>query len=305
MNILELNEKIDYEVLLLEQILAKVSSNMGLHYRYTIAFLNHAYKQHEHHLFDSLGDSKVNEFIRDQLMPLVFLESFKVIDMFIEYTISNNLLPSERSPYKFRDKVNLLEQHFASGLTLHPHLDMAVFKGLFYVYKFYVGKRNAIVHRQWGSTSNGDMCFSDDGTTLQYSDIITFASTVLLLVEILNTSPNDLYFPTKIAGLQSNLACLQVAEYRNANINCYLNYDIVYTVEGDELGFVGVGLIEEKIQPDLDFWNRSDAGRQYLPIYTVKAVAGIGEWRIPSNMLTPLVEDGKVLENKLSEYKLN
>ena len=150
----ELEEHLSYERFVLNRCNSLLRGSEGFGELVELTFDDSFARQLHMDVQMTLGGGGVAAFI-EQLSPLLFTTSFKLIDMVVEWIITENGITC---PWKFWQKKQIINNQqltYPDFLDTDAHLRSVVL-GFFNRLSEH---RNAIVHGSWGQIVNGDLSF--------------------------------------------------------------------------------------------------------------------------------------------------
>ena len=134
-------------------------------------------------LKDEFGLEKAADVI-NELSPLLFNAGYKILDMLMEWIIKEN---RGDCPWKFSDKISLLEDHGSTFLLPYPFSeDPSIFTRFVRVYRNLSDLRNALTHGVWGMNLSGNLEFNFRKRnriiqqTIPFEQVIRFADCMSL-----------------------------------------------------------------------------------------------------------------------------
>lgn len=183
------NESIGYEIFFIKNSLKELNRENYVHYRLEISFENHNYKAHLMNFSDSFGSNLIPSYIKENLIPLVFTSSFKILDMFFEYIIKMNLV---NCPWKFSAKLKLLDDNL-SNYQRPTIIEMVELNAIYFLYKNLTKFRNKLIHGAWGEICDDKMVFEVDGNKyeIKFEQVFALANVSLLIFRMINSENNS------------------------------------------------------------------------------------------------------------------
>lgn len=160
-----------------------------------------------------MGGQKQREVV-ENLSPLIFVTSYKVIDMIFEWIFRENEREVKR--WTFTYKVEKLKGVFEKSYSnIPPVLDgnKDLLLTFFALYTELLPYRHAFIHKVWGTNQQGNLAFSfvDKGITynldMSFQEVINLAELVTLLLHVLLTETYDR--PLILSKLKSMMNGLQ------------------------------------------------------------------------------------------------
>jgi hypothetical protein len=127
-----------------------------------------------------------------ELSPLVFSASYKLLDMVMEWTIRQNGL---NCPQGFEAKIKVIN---TTPTLVFPDFlgsDAQMRSVVLALYRVLLPYRNAITHNVWGKNVSGDLQFNfhrkgqQYTRTIPFQDVLTFAEGMSLLGDLLVVGP--------------------------------------------------------------------------------------------------------------------
>ena len=174
-----LQEKLGYEQWVLQESINILELNKGKLSSYTVEINDNSPVVLKVMASEHFGASLAADLI-NEMSPLLFSASYKILDMVIEWIIHEN---QGDCPWQFSKKISLLNDKQGS-LTL-PTLfsfDTEIFNVLVRLYSNLVDFRNAITHGKWGKNQEGNLSFNfekRDGsiikTTISFEQVMGFS----------------------------------------------------------------------------------------------------------------------------------
>jgi hypothetical protein len=274
------NQSIGYEKYLLEESLNVMSINTGEHFRFGIIFLNHEHETHCLENYEKLSNTYNSEFIKEALLPMIFISSYKIIDMFIEFILEYNKF---KVPWRFKEKIEMVS-NLINNLNLPKTINQMEFKAVYEIYCSLVENRNSMIHGRWGKVKNGTLVFNN-GTNIDIEKIMAFANIAYLITKILNINNDELFYNSIKHTFKKNLNIISDLT-KNETISfqetIVLYYEIKYKIldEDEEVNMVK---IRRYINDDLNFWKRTDKVHKFEGIYNLYVISKKSKWKIPSN----------------------
>lgn len=172
-NVQELTEKAGYEYWVLRKCLIAIEKHAGVSSDVTVAFRKDGTKEHIMQMYSEFGSEKRVQVIED-LSPLLFVSSYKMIDMYIEWILYSN---GQQVPRRFDQKYRICIEN-ASTLSLPTGISVDEHNVLLELYDKLRLKRNHIIHGSWGRNQKGDLRFDfmergiRDQDTINFKDVI-------------------------------------------------------------------------------------------------------------------------------------
>lgn len=172
----KLNEKIGYEKWVTKEAVLAIEKNYGTTTDATIDFKESGRKIHHVTAHVELGSEKRKE-VYEKLSPLLFVTSYKIIDMIFEWLLEENLKNDKKVPGGFRQKIDSYETNKKDPSFQYPDLltnEENLMENLFSLYKHLLDYRNQIIHGNWGKIKDGDLDFSFERNKKTYSKYVSF-----------------------------------------------------------------------------------------------------------------------------------
>lgn len=171
----DLTEKAGYEYWVLRKCLLAIEKHRSVSSDVTVVFHKDGTKEHILQMYSEFGSEKRVQVIED-LSPLLFVSSYKMIDMYIEWLLDSNGLPI---PRRFDQKYQTCRAN-ATTLALPSFISQLDHGVLLALYDQLRLKRNYIIHGSWGRTINGDLQFDYTDRGMQDQDCVAFKTIVNL-----------------------------------------------------------------------------------------------------------------------------
>ncbi|RDB32004.1 hypothetical protein, partial [Exiguobacterium sp. RIT594] len=176
-NLNKLNEKVEYE----KWILAKVSNLISYqkNIRPSVIEFDSKEKTYTHHiqLNDSMSYNSVIDVYKD-LSPLLFVNSYKTIDMFVEWILDGNKVSYTSN---FVDKAEKFDSLLKKRTVKLPNSikEKEIYLIISSIYHNLKNYRNKIIHSKWGENKQGNLIFTNTKGLLT-DQILTFKSILIL-----------------------------------------------------------------------------------------------------------------------------
>lgn len=294
-DIAKLEEKLGYEKWVLREAVLAVEKHHGTVSDQTVVFQLNGTKSHIISISDELGAHKRVEML-EKLSPLLFVTSYKIIDMIFEWILEENVATV---PFQFSRKIELLENHINQSNLILPAIlisEKQVVDVLFSLYKEWALYRNKIIHGNWGTIINGSLNFSftDKGTPFQLN--IDFKN-ILNLAEIVSNIANELLKPSdhSLAVFVSVKYLLDTLSefHRNAKFNVQKPRYFKAEIQGGK----NMNVNNKDIR---DYLFSQSSG---MPIsYTLLIRGDAYNWKLPWNAIKDL--DQILLNDDWDEYMI-
>lgn len=155
----DLTEKAGYEYWVLRKCLSAIEKHAGVSSDVTVSFCKDGTKEHIMQMYSEFGSEKRVQVI-ENLSPLLFVSSYKMIDMYIEWLLNYASTP--------------------------PMIWVSDHEVLLALYEKLRLKSYYIIHGFWGRNVNGDLQFNytDKGTLDQdeigFNDVINLAELIVI-----------------------------------------------------------------------------------------------------------------------------
>lgn len=192
----KLNEKIGYEKWVTKEAVLAIENNYGRRTEGTIDFDENGPKARSNASNIKFGAEKGKE-VYEKLSPLLFVTSYKIIDMIFEWLLEEN---DEEVPKPFTKKIATYKNNKEKPSFKYPDLlsnEKNLMENLLSLYEHLLAYRNKIIHGNWGKIKNGDLDFSFEYNNKPYikyvsfEKIINFAEITSLLADLLIQKTND------------------------------------------------------------------------------------------------------------------
>lgn len=274
------NESIGYEKFLLEESLEVMSANIGENYRFGIIFSNHKYESHCIQSHDSLSDGYKSAFVKESLLPLIFISSYKIIDMLVEYILSYN---NFNVPWRFAEKITFMKREINS-IKLPSVLTIDEFRALFDLYSSLVHNRNSLIHGTWGQVEDGNLLFNN-GTNISTDKVIALANIAYLITRVLNMNNGEMFYNSMKYTIHKNLnivSDLTENKFNKFKENVVLYYEVKYKIN-EPYEKINMAEVRKYINDDLKFWEKTDITHKFEGIYNLFVITANSIWKIPSS----------------------
>lgn len=250
---------------------------------------------------DHIGAGLVSEFIQDT-SPLLFTAAFKILDMVIEWTILENL---GSCPWKFSQKRQVINTNPTLIFPDFLHTDGSLKAILLALYSNLAEDRNAIIHGEWGTNSNGNLSFdytvkfnnAHIQKTVSFQEVLDFAAFATLLGETLvATSLQTPYRLDTMRWLGDRIHSLHGAAKSN------ILHPMILKVKR-ETDWKAPGPVEVNLSDIRTFLARMHSTRTTFFDLSVEATTESGQahWSIPAEHVP--AGDTLVLDNNWSQYR--
>lgn len=190
----ELKDKLGYEKWVLKESILAIEKYKGVLSNRTIRFEINGTINHHLMIKNELGASKRVEIL-EKLSPLLFVTSFKTLDMIFEWILKENGSTSWQFAKKIQN-YEILSQESGFLLPTSINLEKPLLETFFKLYKNLAVYRNQIIHGSWGTNNDGNLLFSFRKNGLEYSKQITFTN-VLNLAESISLFADEIIVPTE------------------------------------------------------------------------------------------------------------
>jgi hypothetical protein len=226
-NVLE--EKVGYERWVLRECVIAVEKHFGVESEVSTTFHKNGKKTAYIEINEEMGANKRIEVL-EKLSPLIFVSSYKVIDMIFEWILEANF---KEVPFQFEQKILKYQKNIDKPNFQYPlNLDKDILNCLFAIYDQYRPYRNKIIHGNWGTINKGELKFdfSYKGDKFQkdvpFSDILNLSECVAMFVDELLHPTNKLEIIDTIKYLLDKLAHFHGMQ--KFNINKPRHFKITY-----------------------------------------------------------------------------
>lgn len=303
MNVEVFNESIGYEIYFIKNSLRNLDKGEYLINQSGIVFKDHKYKSHLMKLSDSFGSNLIPSYIKENLIPLVFTSSFKIIDMFFEYIIKSN---EKNCPWRFKEKVKLLEEKLSSYRKPN-NIGETELNLIFCLYKNLTIYRNKLIHGVWGKIENEKMIFeiTDPPFEIEFKQVFAFANASQIISKIINAEENSEFMKAYVATLHRELNILENLmgdDFINFEEEFVFYYNIDYEIDKLE-ECVNVQIIREKVEEDLKATRGWNPDKKFSSMYEIVVNNGTTRWCIPSYKID---NNAKWIDlKKYSNYLIN
>lgn len=246
-NVQELTEQAGYEYWVLRKCLIAVEKHAGVSSDVTVVFLKDGTKEHFLQMYSHFGSAKQVQVIED-LSPLLFVSSYKMIDMYIEWILNSN---GQQVPRRFDQKYRICIDN-ASMLSLPSEISSDDHNVLLELYDKLRLKRNCIIHGSWGRNQKGDLQFDytkgevQDQETIIFKDVINLAELAVLFYDRIHSQQGAEQIETSYRYLSDQLIVLH--QSHTFGIVNPRFYEVI--LEADDKGTVELGPIREYLKKD-------------------------------------------------------
>lgn len=312
------NESVGYEKYFILNALRECN-NFHLYYdKGTLIFKDHVSSDRLMNVKDSFNNNLIPNYISKNLLPLIFVSGFKIIDMFMEYVITET---EGTCPWSFSEKANLLSK--LTIKTLPFGIDNDIFCKLKDIYTKFVRYRNKIMHSNWGSINLGkkEAVFNlKKEVKIKFEEIFALSSIAIDLCSLLAIEDDEnIFIEIHKNHIYSSLNTLKdyigLAKEYNTKIwqVWHINYEITSSEPNE---YINVKSIEDEIeiyvkdeQSMYDYLNpKSSSVRgqkeymyEYDYFYEVSVKTNDKEWYLTSEDLKKYLKDGTNNKVKLSD----
>lgn len=289
-NVEMFNESIGYEIYFIKNSLRKLNKGNCIINRSGIVFKDHNYETHLMNVSDSFGANLIPCYIKENLIPLVFTASFKIIDMFFEYIIKTN---ETNCPWQFSAKVKLLEDNLSSYQKPN-NIGVEELNSIYYLYKNLTKYRNKLIHGMWGKIENEKMVFEINGDQceIEFEQVLAFANVSLLISRIINSEDHSELIKAYVATLRRELNVLESLmedDFTKFEEEFVFFYNIDYEIDKLE-EYVNVQIIRKKVEEDLNAYRGWTPDKKFSSMFEIVVNNGTVRWCIPSSKIDDGVE---------------
>lgn len=246
-NIQDLTEKAGYEYWVLRKCLIAIEKHAGVSSDVTVVFRKNCTKEHIMQLRSEFGSEKRVQVIED-LSPLLFVSSYKMIDMYVEWLLNNNGQPV---PRRFDQKYRICIEN-ASTLSLPSAISVDDHNVLLAFYDKLRLKRNHIIHGSWGRNQKGDLQFDyterdiHDQDTISFKNVINLAELTVLFYDQIHSQQGAEQIETSFRYLSDKL--IKLHQSHTFGINNPRFYEVI--LEADDESTVELVPIWEYLKKD-------------------------------------------------------
>lgn len=271
-----LSEKIAYEKYVALNSLQVVSSIFKFDTVTGIEYVDHKYSTHILMAYESLGADKVKDFIEDNLLPLLFITSYKMLDMVIECIFNINNI--NNIPGNYEVKYIEISKLLNDNKLIFPNmLTAADWSNLIETYGRLRLFRNIIIHRKGLVFQNGDMYFNNGADCITKEQVIAFTSCMHIVTELLLSDIMNVYYDAMENTFKKEmlkLSPLLGSNYQSSPYNTVEIRFIYYNISNSGDDLINLTDIRQKI-------SANNVGNE--TIHYIIEVNRCGElWSIPS-----------------------
>jgi len=191
----DLTNKLGYENWVIKESLLAIEQNNGTISDRTIRFKTDGVASHSFVLKDSFSSFKSLDII-EKLSPLLFVTTYKILDMVFEWILDEN---TDRVPWRFSEKINLYNEIKQNSDFHVPEIiqdEQELLDIMFSLYENLAIYRNKIIHGAWGSINKGDLSFSFIHSEVPFEKEISFKE-VLNFSEAVTLFVNEITIPSE------------------------------------------------------------------------------------------------------------
>lgn len=293
-----LDDKTEYEKYVIANTIDVINKVITFDNNSSILYIDHEYSTHQIFIKTSYGEDKVRNFVDENLIPLLFITSYKMLDMIIETIIEINNL---KVPNGFAEKSAVVDNLINSGKLLAPSIITDNdWRYIFALYNSFRHKRNIIVHRKGFKVENGDVIF-DNKDIISKEKVYSFVACVYILMELLTGDNSEIY----CEGLRNSLR-KEINElisylgntFTRLPIKYILIHIIRYVINDKNDNRVILNRIRKSVKDEKSNWENSGKHNTYEVYYKLD-IERCGEmWSIPSDAIKE-----NVTEIDLNEYE--
>ncbi|MDA1568748.1 hypothetical protein PDK93_22080 [Bacillus cereus] len=288
----ELQDKIGYERWLLKDYTTRLEHFLKLPSSRTVTFHLSGLQMHQLKFQDSFGQQDVQKII-EKLSPLIFVTTYKCLDMVFEWILQANL---KEVPYQFAKKIQILN---TKKNTIKLPIELQLNIDLFNIYlKFYDVLRvyrNSVTHGAWGDNVNGNLSFDFtlNGRLFQknisFEEIINLAESILLLTDLLIKKENIEYTVTTIKFLLNQLT--NIHQLSKFNVQSPLIFKVIYEVDN-----------QQTIDLDEIRHNLKDQAFNHPFYFSLRLISKSQQWEINADYLQNLKEIS--IDSSIKNFKI-
>lgn len=278
-----LEDKIGYEKYIIQNVMKTINKIVVFDNTSSIIFIDHNCCGRQLRVKDSFSNSGIKEFVDDNLIPLLFITAYKMLDMVIETIIEAN---NKAIPYKFVDKIRDIDRLLNNKKIKVPNsISYNDWKYVVEIYKVFREKRNTIVHRKDFFVQNGNIIFNQKDL-ISKEQVYSFAAFTYILVEILIGNNNGVYNE----ALRNSLR-MEINEITSLLDDCftplpekYILIKIInYVINNKSDNKVNLTTIKELVNGERNFHNNLDPMNLYEVLYKLEINRLEEHWIITSS----------------------
>ena len=245
----QLGESVGYEGFAIEQVLLVLEKEKGIAHPLELRLEDGKNPTFVLSFCDHIGANMAADLV-DEFVPLLYCASFKILDMVLEWCLKENGDSPDGKFYSFREKIVKLQNGFVVDwpdfLAQEPTWPSVLLE----TYAALRQKRNAIIHRPWGNTNNGELHFDfnykddlatsapyptiHDTDTVSMEDVLNLCAFTHQLQELLldtsmqsDVSINELKHKANALSPLHGSPPFQVIEHRLIRANFITQKDII------------------------------------------------------------------------------
>src|SRR5699024_8977841 len=145
-----------YEKWILDKTIRFYRSSLGYEYPRKIVINDDYSKEIQINIKERVILDSSQELIYD-LSPLLFVSGFKLLDMLMQYIITENNI---ECPWEFSKKKKILKDlNFNPKLPYPLAKDPTIFECFKKLYISFIKFRNGLIHGAWGKNESGNLTF--------------------------------------------------------------------------------------------------------------------------------------------------
>lgn len=296
-NTTELVDKLGYEKWVINESLLTVKQANGIVSDRTIQFKIDGLINHSFMIKDSMGSNK-SVSILEKLSPLIFVTSYKILDMIFEWILKENC---GSVPWQFAQKINLYNELKQNSNLRLPELiqdEQELLDILFLLYEQLTVYRNQIIHGSWGSIiNNGDLSFSFTKSDVLYEKEISFKEN-LNFAEAVTLIANELTTPSLNSPLVLTTTKYLLDKIPNLHsgtlfdVHKPFHYKVEYEV--NEIEIVDVQKINDHLQHQ---------SNNYPYSFELIVVSPKKRWAFPWSYLKDVTKE-IILDSQVDQYSI-
>lgn len=286
-----LEDKIGYEQYIIQNVMKTVNKVVVFDNTSSIIFIDHNCCGGQLHVNDSFSNKGIKEFVDENLIPLLFITAYKMLDMVIETIIEAN---NKAVPYKFVDKIRDIERLLGNEKVKVPNpIPYNDWKYIIEIYKVFREKRNTIVHRKDFFVQKGNIIFNQKDM-ISKEKVYSFVAVAYILVEILIGNNNVVYNE----ALRDSLR-MEINELTSLLDDCFTplphKYTLIkiinYVINNKSDNKVNLTTIKELVKGERNFHSNLDQMNLYDVLYKLEINRLDEHWIITSSDIKPDINE--------------
>lgn len=253
-----------------------------------------------------IGAAATDEAIQN-MSPLIFVSSYKTLDLFIEWILEINGESTTGGRWTFSEKIDRINELISQGMSTVPYgidSDFRVIECIADIYSELVDYRHSVVHNSKFQVNNSTLLIEDDsGNTysIDEKELFSLAGAIIVTIDSIIQDAYDYVSERQIKSLLDNLAFIHsqpqfgLTDYDSEKIECPME---------------PLQINPYRWEPQLDLLRDLAPVKKNSPNFWLHAVGlhnnnVISEWLIPGDAVEDLLDSGLILPKpQFSEYQL-